>query len=348
MPCPHAGASRRLPQTAWRVQLTARTRRTRSPSSRCRSSQPWRSMRGRERLARHGAPVRRVHHPRGLRDGYVRADRTVNLAESRRGHVARRGRRRHRDPACAVLLRGATEGWPDRPRVRSDDPRGRLPRQGRGSVFRDVASQVRHRSPGGGPDPVADRQRWPRCEGHRLLLAISLRATSWNLAHAALLVALVRVIREIHRFDPGAFGIALSACGMGASPGSPLARRLPDQATPSIIRLFGPGHPLAAASGLMLIGPAMPEAPHHVRFPLLGLGPSMAPPGATRTSSTSPTRLARPSRTEDFPGSRSSPFGPSRDRTTSPLAVTTGMRSRSRCPMSTNTRRSTGSSSTGW
>ena len=111
--------------------------------------------------------------------------------------------------------------------------------------------------------------------GHRLLLPISLCAIFWNLAFAALLVVLVPVIREVYRFDPGAFGIALSAFGLGAFLGSSLARRLADRVAPSIILLFGPGSSLAAASGLMLIGPAMPEALLYVCFLLLGFGPSM-------------------------------------------------------------------------
>lgn len=111
--------------------------------------------------------------------------------------------------------------------------------------------------------------------GHRLLLPISLCAIFWNLAFAALLVVLVPVIREVYRFDPGAFGIALSAFGLGAFLGSSLARRSADRVAPSIILLFGPGSSLAAASGLMLIGPAMPEALLYVCFLLLGFGPSM-------------------------------------------------------------------------
>lgn len=44
-----------------------------------------------------------------------------------------------------------------------------------------------------------------------LLLAITLCSVFWNLAFAGLLVVLVHVIQEIYRFDPGSFGVALSA-----------------------------------------------------------------------------------------------------------------------------------------
>lgn len=111
--------------------------------------------------------------------------------------------------------------------------------------------------------------------GHHLLLPISLCAIFWNLAFAALLVVLVPVIREVYRFDPGAFGIALSAFGLGAFLGSSLARRTADRIAPSVILLFGPGSSAIAASGLMTIGPDLPVALLYGCFFLLGFGPSM-------------------------------------------------------------------------
>ena len=111
--------------------------------------------------------------------------------------------------------------------------------------------------------------------GHHLLLPISLCAIFWNLAFAALLVVLVPVIREVYRFDPGAFGIALSAFGLGALLGASLARRLADRIAPSVILLFGPGSSVVAAGGLMLIGPHTSQTALYVCFLLLGFGPSM-------------------------------------------------------------------------
>lgn len=111
--------------------------------------------------------------------------------------------------------------------------------------------------------------------GHRLLLPISLCSVFWNLAFAALLVVLVPVIREVYRFDPGAFGIALSAFGLAAILGAWLAGRLAHRIAPSVVLMFGPGSSVVAAGGLMLVGPGSPEAGLHACFFLLGFGPSM-------------------------------------------------------------------------
>lgn len=110
---------------------------------------------------------------------------------------------------------------------------------------------------------------------HRLLLPISLCAVFWNLAFSALLVVLVPTIREIYRFDPGAFGIALSAFGLAAVLGSWTAGRLSNRITPSFILLFGPGSSMVAASGLLLIGTETSQYLLYTCFFLLGFGPSM-------------------------------------------------------------------------
>ena len=111
--------------------------------------------------------------------------------------------------------------------------------------------------------------------GHRLLLPISLCAIFWNLAFAALLVALVPIIQDVYRFDPGAFGIALAAFGAGAFAGSSLARRIADRIAPKVVLLFGPGSSAGAAACLLLIGPGTPALALYACFFVLGFGPSM-------------------------------------------------------------------------
>ena len=105
---------------------------------------------------------------------------------------------------------------------------------------------------------------------HRLLLPISICAVFWNLAFAALLVVLVPAIRDVWLFDPGVFGIALSAFGFGAFLGTSLARRVADRIPPWIVLLFGPGSSAIAAAGLVLIGPGTATAALYACFLLLG------------------------------------------------------------------------------
>lgn len=111
--------------------------------------------------------------------------------------------------------------------------------------------------------------------GHALLLPISLCAIFWNLAFAALLVALVPVIQDVYRFNPGAFGIAMAAFGAGAFAGSSMARRIADRIAPKVVLLFGPGSSVATAACLLLIGPGTPTAALYACFFVLGFGPSM-------------------------------------------------------------------------
>ena len=111
--------------------------------------------------------------------------------------------------------------------------------------------------------------------GHALLLPISLCAIFWNLAFAALLVALVPVIQDVYSFDPGAFGIALAAFGIGAFAGTSLARRIADRVAPKVVLLFGPGSSAAAAGCLLLIGPDTPIEFLYACFFVLGFGASM-------------------------------------------------------------------------
>lgn len=108
---------------------------------------------------------------------------------------------------------------------------------------------------------------------HTLLLPISLCAIFWNFAFAALLVVLVPTIRDVYRFDPGTFGIALSAFGLAAICGSWLAGRFAQRVAPSVILLFGPGSSALAAAGLMAVG--SDQIMLYVCFFFLGFGPSM-------------------------------------------------------------------------
>lgn len=111
--------------------------------------------------------------------------------------------------------------------------------------------------------------------GHRLLLPITLCSVFWNLAFAALLVALVPVLQEVYLFDPGAFGFALASFGLAAILGSWLSGRMADRVAPRIILLFGPGSSAVAAFGLLLIDAETSEAWLYACFFLLGFGPSL-------------------------------------------------------------------------
>lgn len=108
-----------------------------------------------------------------------------------------------------------------------------------------------------------------------LLLAISVCAVFWNLAFAALLVVLVPTIQTVYAFDPGAFGIALSAFGLAAVCGTWLAGRLASIVAPAVLLLFGPGSSAIAAAGLLVIEPDMSQLWLYVCFWFLGFGPSM-------------------------------------------------------------------------
>lgn len=110
---------------------------------------------------------------------------------------------------------------------------------------------------------------------HPLLLPITLCSVAWNLAFASLLVILVPVIRDIYRFEPGNFGIALSAFGLGAIAGASLSGHVADKIRPSLILLFGPGSSACVAAALLFIESGMPPIWLHVCFFWLGFGPSM-------------------------------------------------------------------------
>ena len=110
---------------------------------------------------------------------------------------------------------------------------------------------------------------------HKLLLTISLCAIFWNLAFAALLVVLVPTIRDIYHFDPGSFGVALSAFGLAAVSGSWLSGRIAGKIAPSFILLFGPGSSAIAAACLTQIGSSSPDTLLYACFFGLGFGPSM-------------------------------------------------------------------------
>jgi len=110
---------------------------------------------------------------------------------------------------------------------------------------------------------------------HKLLLAISFCAIFWNLAFAALLVVMVPAIRDIYHFDPGAFGVALSAFGLAAFTGSWLSGRIADKLAPRFVLLFGPGSSAIAAASILLIGPGSPALKLYACFFFLGFGPAM-------------------------------------------------------------------------
>ncbi|MDX8350469.1 MFS transporter [Cognatiyoonia sp. IB215446] len=110
---------------------------------------------------------------------------------------------------------------------------------------------------------------------HRLLLPISLCAIFWNFAFAALLVVLVPAIQDLFGFEPGSFGISLSAFGLGAICGTWLSGRLANLVAPAFILLFGPGTSAMASGGLLLLGPGSSVFVQYALFFLLGFGPSM-------------------------------------------------------------------------
>jgi len=130
---------------------------------------------------------------------------------------------------------------------------------------------------------------------HNLLLPISLCAILWNLAFAALLVVLVPTIQAVYYFDPGVFGIALSAFGLAAVAGSSVAGKFANSIAPSIILLFGPGSSLIAAISMTAIDADNSEYLLYACFFLLGFGPSMwlIAQNSVRQLVTPPTMLGR-------------------------------------------------------
>lgn len=110
---------------------------------------------------------------------------------------------------------------------------------------------------------------------HEMLLPISLCAIFWNFAFAILLVVMVPLIVQVYRFDPGAFGIALSAFGLAAILGSWIAGRFSEHLAPNVILVFGPASSFAAIGGLALLPPDGPAAAVYGAFFLLGFGPAM-------------------------------------------------------------------------
>lgn len=110
---------------------------------------------------------------------------------------------------------------------------------------------------------------------HPLLLPIALCSLFWNFAFAALLVVLVPALQTVYFYDPGSFGLALSAFGLAAICGSWLAGRCANQVPPYLILLFGPGSSVLASLGLLAIGPDIPSSCLYGLFFLLGFGPSM-------------------------------------------------------------------------
>ncbi|TQV83833.1 MFS transporter [Denitrobaculum tricleocarpae] len=110
---------------------------------------------------------------------------------------------------------------------------------------------------------------------HPLLRPIAACAIFWNLAFAALLVAMVPLILDHYRADPGVFGIALSAFGGAAIIGSWLSSRFSHRISPNIILLFGPGSSVLAILALLAIPPNGPVEAIYASFFLLGFGPSM-------------------------------------------------------------------------
>lgn len=111
--------------------------------------------------------------------------------------------------------------------------------------------------------------------GHPLLRPIALCALFWNLAFAALLVVLVPAIQSLWLFETGAFGIALSAFGLGAILGSWLSGRVSSLMPPWVILLFGPGSSALAASGLLILGEGASPIWFYACLLLLGFGPFM-------------------------------------------------------------------------
>jgi len=110
---------------------------------------------------------------------------------------------------------------------------------------------------------------------HPLLRPIALCALFWNFAFAALIVVLVSAIQSVWLFDPGAFGIALAAFGLGGILGSWLAGRVSNIFPPYVILLFGPGSSVLAASGLLFLHPDAAVVWLYACLLLLGFGPFM-------------------------------------------------------------------------
>lgn len=110
---------------------------------------------------------------------------------------------------------------------------------------------------------------------HPLLRPIAACAIFWNLAFAALLVAMLPLILDYYRADSGVFGIALSAFGGGAITGSWLSSRFSHRISPNIILLFGPGSSTLAILALLALPAQGPIEAIYASFFLLGFGPSM-------------------------------------------------------------------------
>ncbi len=110
---------------------------------------------------------------------------------------------------------------------------------------------------------------------HALLLPILLCALFWNLAFAALLVVLVPLIVETYVADPGNFGLALAAFGLGAVIGTWMMRRLASRIPPNSVLLFGPGSSAVALLGLTLAPSGSGVVALYPAFFLLGFGPAM-------------------------------------------------------------------------
>nr|WP_299154296.1 MFS transporter [uncultured Tateyamaria sp.] len=97
----------------------------------------------------------------------------------------------------------------------------------------------------------------------------------WNFAFAALIVVLVPVIRDIYAMDPGAFGISLSAFGLGSILGTWTMKRFSDHIRPNVILLFGPGSSVIAVLGMaMILTGSAPVFLYACTF-VLGFGHSM-------------------------------------------------------------------------
>lgn len=108
-----------------------------------------------------------------------------------------------------------------------------------------------------------------------LLRAISACALFWNFAFSALLVAMVPLITEEFRMDPGTFAIAMATFGLAAVAGSATAARLAGRIRPSIVLLFGPGSSIPAVLLVSAAGPERSPLWIYAGFFLLGFGPSM-------------------------------------------------------------------------
>ena len=88
-------------------------------------------------------------------------------------------------------------------------------------------------------------------------------------------MVLVPALTTLFFFDPGAFGIALSAFGLAAIAGTWLIGRLANRIAPAVILLFGPGSTALAAFGLLMIGPETPVFALYLCIFIMGFGPAM-------------------------------------------------------------------------